>query len=277
MDSLPVKVHGQQEGSAYNGYYHAVCYHPLIFGSADIHALFGAVLREGQVHTSNGAAEELTRYIDWAETYLADKVTTRGDAGFPGDDLLVPLEERGRSYVFRFKKYEPLDVMAKVRLNHFLKDLRERPEEVREKEFHCYEMCYKAKEVTNFGAQTMHGELLGDLYRDRGNYEDMLGQFMSTLTPQLSSTTRSKSHYRGKEPKNRNKSRDAFATNQAILSMNVLAFNLLGTIAALHEHALRKSGRPRKYGRASNRINLSSVRQYYLKVPARVTLHARRV
>ena len=303
VDSLPVKVHGHQEGSAYNGYYHEVCYHPLIFGSADIHALFGAVLREGQVHTSNGAAEELTRYIDWAETYLADKVTTRGDAGFPGDDLLVPLEERGRSYVFRFKKYEPLDVMAKVRLNHFLKDLRERPEEVREKEFHCYEMCYKAKEwsrsrrvvmvivtpaegelfpryfflVTNFGAQTMHGELLVDLYRDRGNYEDMLGQFMSTLTPQLSSTTRSKSHYRGKEPKNRNKPRDAFATNQAILSMNVLAFNLLGTIAALHEHALRKSGRPRKYGRASNRINLSSVRQYYLKVPARVTLHARRV
>lgn len=100
---------------------------------------------------------------------------------------------------------------------------------------------------------------------------------MSTLTPQLSSTTRSKSHYRGKEPKQRYESRDVFATNQAILSMNVLAFNLLSTIADLHEHALRKPGRPRKYGRASNRINLSSVRQYYLKVPARVTLHARSV
>ncbi len=303
VDSLPVKVHGHQEGAAYNGYYNEVCYHPLIFGSADTRALFSAVLREGQVHTSNGAPEELTRYIDWVETYLADKVTVRGDAGFPGDDLLAPLEERGCPYVFRFKKYGPLAAKAQDRLNHYLKELRDRPDEVREKEFRCYEMRYQAEEwdrsrrvvmvivapaeddflpryfflVTNFSAQTMFGELLVDLYRDRGNYEDMLGQFMSTLTPQLSSTTRSKSHYRGKEPRQRYEPRDVFATNQAILSMNVLAFNLLGTIAALHERAHRRPGRPRKYGRASNRINLSSVRQYYLKVPARVTLHSRRV
>ncbi len=54
--------------------------------------------------------------------------------------------------------------------------------------------------VTTFSADTMHGELLVDLYRERGVYEQMIGQFKSTLTPQLSSTTRTKSHYRGKGP-----------------------------------------------------------------------------
>jgi hypothetical protein len=303
VDSLPVKVHGHQAGTAYNGYYREVCYHPLVFGSADIRTLFGSVLREGQVHTSKGAAEQLTTYIDWVETYLADHVTVRGDAGFPGDDLLVPLEERNRCYVFRFKKHSPLIGPAQDRLNHFLKDLRERPDEVQEEEFRCYEMRYQADEwnrsrrvvmvivapepgelipryfflVTNFSAGTMHGKLLVDLYRGRGNYEDLLGQFMSTLTPQLSSTTRSKSHYRGQAPQQRYGSRDAFATNQAILSLNVLAFNLMGTVGVLPERAHRRPGRPRKYGRSSTRITVDTVRRYYLKVPARVTRHARRV
>ncbi len=304
VDSLPVKVHGHQAGAAYNKHFHQVCYHPLIFGSADIRALFGAVLREGQVHTSNDAVVELTKHLDWVQTHLADKVTVRGDAGFPGDDLLTSIEERGIPYVFRFAEYSPLKGPAQDRVKHYLKDLHERPEEVREKEFRCYEMRYQAKEwthsrrvvmvivtpaggeldipryfflVTNYRADTMIGELLVDLYRERGIYEDMLGQLKSTLMPQLSSTTRPKTHYRGQEPKQRTASRDAFATNQAILSMNVLAFNLLGTIATLHECALRHTGRPRKYGRASNRINLESVRHYYLKVPARVTLHSRRV
>jgi hypothetical protein len=303
VDSFPVKVHGHQAGAAYNGYYHEVCYHPLVFGSADVGSLFGSVLREGNVHTSKGAVEQLTTYLDWVETYLADHVTLRGDAGFPGDDLLVPLEERHRCYVFRFKQYGPLTGPAQDRLNHFLKDLHERPDEVKEEEFRCYEMRYQADEwshsrrvvmvivapeaddlfpryfflVTNFSAATMHGKLLVDLYRDRGNYEDLLGQFMSTLAPQLSSTTRSKSHYRGQEPQQRYESRDAFATNQAILSLNVLAFNLLGTIAQLHQRAHRRPGRPRKYGRSSTRITVDTVRRLYLKVPARVSLHARRV
>ncbi len=112
VDSFPVKVHGHQADSAYNGYYHQRCYHPLLFGSADIHTLFGAVLRPGNVHTSNGAAEELTKYPGWVETRLADEIAVRGDAGFPGDDLLSLLEKRHCPYVFRFTRYKPLEVKA---------------------------------------------------------------------------------------------------------------------------------------------------------------------
>ena len=302
MDSIPVRVHGHQAGSDYNGYYRQLCYHPLVFGSAEIDALFGAVLREGQVHTSNGAIEALTRYLDWMQTYLADRVTLRGDAGFPSDDLLSVLEKRPCPYVCRFKEYPPLQRKVEPYLKDFQKVLRRSPEEVRQMEFRCYEMHYQGKEwkrprrvvlvivappegeldlpnyfflVTNYGAP-MSGELLVDLYRDRGNYEDMLGQLKSTLTPQLSSTTRRKSHYRGQEPKQRTQSRDAFATNQAILSLNVLAYNILGTVALLHEQAHQRPGRPKTYGRSSTRIKLSTARQYYMKVPARITLHARR-
>lgn len=303
VDSLPVKVHGHQADSAYNGYYHQRCYHPLLFGSADIHTLFGAVLRPGNVHTSNGAAEELTKYLDWVETRLADEIAVRGDAGFPGDDMLSLLEKRHCPYVFRFTRYKPLELKAQPYLARYQQDLREHPEEVRQEEFRCYEMHYKAKEwehsrrvvlvvvapqedelfarffflVTTFSADTMHGELLVDMYRERGVYEQMIGQFTSALTPQLSSTTRTKSHYRGQEPKQRYASRDAFAANQAILSLNVLASNLLGLVAVLHERAHRRPGRPRKYGRSSTRITLDTVRQCYLKLPARVTLHSRRV
>ena len=304
MDSIPLKVHGHQKGSAYNGHYHQRCCHPLVFGSADIGALFGAVLREGQVHTSKDAVKELTKYLDWAQTHLADKVTLRADAGFPGDGLLSAVEDRGCPYVCRFTKYEPLKGPAQDRIDHYLKDLSDRPE-TWEEEFRCYELRHKGQEwsrsrrvvlvvvrpprdellvdprhfflVTNFSASTMCGELLVDLYRERGSYEEMLGQLKSTLAPQLSSTTRSKTHYRGEEPKQRYVSRDAFATNQAILSLNLLAYNILGTVAQLHERAHKRPGRPRKHGRSTTRITLNTVRQYYMKVPARITLHARRV
>lgn len=303
VDSLPLEVHGHQEGSTYNGHYGLHCYHPLVFGSADIRALFGAVLRPGNVHTSNGAVEALTKYLDWVETYLADKITVRGDAGMPGDDLLSTLEQRHCPYVFRFIEYKPLRQLAHPLLTRYQQDLRQRPDEVRQEEFRCYEMRYKAEEwkhsrrvvliivapdqgemfarsfflVTNFSAATMIGQLLVDLYRERGAYEQMLGQLNSTLAPQLSSTVRPKSHYRGQEPQQRYASRDAFATNQAILSLNVLAYNLLGLVAVLHDRAHRRPGRPRKYGRPSTRIALDTVRQWYLKAPARVTLHSRRV
>lgn len=227
-DSLPLKVHGQQAGSAYNGYYHIRCYHPLIFGSAETGELFGAVLREGNLHTANGLDEALPTYLDWAQTYLADHITVRGDAGMPSDTLLTALEQRAPrpTYVFRFTSYPPLQAATRGLLARYQQDLRERPQEVREQEFRCHELRYQGHEwhhsrrvvmvivapedgqllprafflVTNFSAQTMSGALLVDLYRERGTYEQMLGQLKSTLTPQLSSSVRPKTHYRGQQP-----------------------------------------------------------------------------
>jgi len=52
MDCSESPVHGQQEGSAYNGHFECVCYHPLFlfnqFGDCE-----GATLRSGNVHSAD--------------------------------------------------------------------------------------------------------------------------------------------------------------------------------------------------------------------------------
>jgi len=304
IDSFPVRVHGHQEGSAYNAYYHSRCYHPLVFGSADTQEFFGAILREGQVHTADGLEEQLPVFLDWAHTHLADHITIRADAGFPSDALLTQLEayEPSPSYVFRIKSYTPLKEATKEIVAAYQEEFTKDPAALREEEFRCCELRYRGKEwsrqrrvvlvmlppesghlfvrffflITSF-PRSMTGALLMDLYRQRGTYEQMIGQFKSTLAPQLSSTGRSKQHYRGRVPTQRYPSRDAFATNQVILSLNLLAYNLLSLIAHLHERAHRRPGRPKVYGRSSPRITPKTVRQWYLKIAARVTLHGRRV
>ena len=116
------------------------------------------------------------------------------------------------------------------------------------------------------------------LYRQRGTYEQQLGDFMSTLAPHLSSTTRPKSHYRGDPPaRHRRTTRDAFDTNQSILSLNVLAHNVINMGRRIAERAQTRRGRPKTYGRSSPAMSLHTFREHYLKVPARITLHSRRV
>jgi len=52
MDSSESPVHGEQEGSAYNGHFRCCCYHPLFcfnqYGDCE-----GAMLRQGNVHSAD--------------------------------------------------------------------------------------------------------------------------------------------------------------------------------------------------------------------------------
>lgn len=297
IDSLPIPVHGHQDGAAYNGYYDTQCYHPLILGSADSGQLLGAILRPGHAGTADHAPEDLSRYLDWIQRHLSWMVTVRGDAGFPSDDMLCTLETRLRpvDYVFRVRAYPPLQQMAKPFVSYYLHQSGQSrtPDEI-----HAYELSYKAQDwkktrrvvllivppeegelfprtfflITSFGAGSMSGQDLLDLYRQRGTYEQQLGQFMSTLTPQLSSTTRTKRHYRGRVPQHRSVPRDAFATNQALLSLNLLAYNLLNLGAAIASRSTAQPG-----GRKKPTMTIDTFRQRYLKVSARITLHSRRV
>lgn len=305
IDSLPVAVHGQQAGSAYNGYFGMTCYHPLILGAAEHGELFGALLRPGNAHTAAGAVAALRDHLDWIEQHLAWEVTVRGDAGFPSDELLGTLEQRLRPvrYVFRLRNYGPLRQRARPYVERFLRELAAQPEAVRQEPFRAYEMSYQAKEwkrprrvvliivppqegellprsfylITDFSAAILPAAKLLKMYRQRGTYEQQLGDFMHTLAPHLSSTTRPKSHYRGQPVGLRQTPRDAFATNQALLSLHVLAHNLLNLGRRLAERAQARRGRPKTYGRSSPAMSLRTFRERYLKVPARITLHSRQV
>jgi hypothetical protein len=61
MDSTEIRVHGQQEQSAYNGHFESICYHPLLLFNGDGDCL-AAQLRPGNVHSAEGWVAELRRH-----------------------------------------------------------------------------------------------------------------------------------------------------------------------------------------------------------------------
>ena len=63
MDSSESPVHGQQEGSAYNGHFETVCYHPLFLFNDDGDCL-AAKLRPGNVSSANDWDELLVPEIE---------------------------------------------------------------------------------------------------------------------------------------------------------------------------------------------------------------------
>ena len=103
IDSLPVEVHGEQPGSAWNGYYHRRVYHPIVASAGEMGDILDLRLREGQVHTADGGLEFVLEVLERAEGRLCGKPSVRFDAGYPGELLMAALEERGTHYVARVR------------------------------------------------------------------------------------------------------------------------------------------------------------------------------
>jgi hypothetical protein len=59
IDSTDDPTHGQQEGSAYHGYYQQYMYHPLLIFDGDTDQLITALLRPGTAHASRGVISVL--------------------------------------------------------------------------------------------------------------------------------------------------------------------------------------------------------------------------
>jgi len=101
IDSSESPVHGSQEGSAYNGFFESTCYHPLFcfnnYGDCE-----GAVLRPGNVHSTDGWKEFLSPIVDWYKE-MEKKLYLRGDAAFAIPDVYEYLEDKGILYAIRLK------------------------------------------------------------------------------------------------------------------------------------------------------------------------------
>src|SRR5215471_508188 len=80
MDSTEIPVYGEQEHSAYNGYFESVCYHPLLLFDGEGDCL-GAKLRAGNVHSAEEWEEVLLPEVE-RQRGLGKQVVFRGDAGF---------------------------------------------------------------------------------------------------------------------------------------------------------------------------------------------------
>jgi len=99
MDSTEIRVHGQQEQSAYNGHFASTCYHPLLLFNREGDCL-AAKLRPGNVHSAEGWAELLLPEIE-RQQRLGREVVFRADAAFAKPELYAALEERNVKYAIR--------------------------------------------------------------------------------------------------------------------------------------------------------------------------------
>jgi hypothetical protein len=284
VDSLPVEVHGEQPGSAYNGHYHSRIYHPLMALLGESGDIVGVQLREGQVHTANGALAFIEPLLEQVEKHVSQEVALRMDAGFPEDTLLSRLEQRGTKYVVRVRNTSVLKNEAAVPRFEQLGLPRGEPQTF------FYEWQYQAQGwsrarravlvlqqvegelfpnafwlVTNWTAEQMPAQDLLEHYRQRGTAEAHMGEWMDVLAPALSSAPRPKRHYRGQVPVERTVSVDSFAHNQVRLLLNALAYNLINAARTLLEDSTGEGW------------SLLRVRQRVLKVAARLLVHSRQI
>jgi hypothetical protein len=283
VDGLPVEVHGHQPGSAYNGHYHSRIYHPIVASLAETGDLVDLRLREGNVHSAEGALEFVLSVVERVEKDLCQVASVRMDAGFPEEKLLAGLEGRSTPYVARVRNNAVLDRMAEP---YLVRPVGRPPKEPRT---WFREMSYQAESwsrprrvvlvvmerqgelflhhfwlITDWSAEQMPAEALLELYRERGTAEGYYGELKSVLDPALSSSPRQKSHYRGEVPEKRTAPGDAFAQNEVVLLLNALAYNLSHAARVLMEAA------------SGEGWSLLRLRERVLRVAARLLVHGRR-
>ena len=291
IDSLPVEVHGEQPGSAWNGYYRRRVYHPIVAAAGETGDILDLRLREGQVHTADGGLEFVLEVLERAERHLCGNAAVRFDAGYPGEPLMAALEERGTHYVARVRNNAVLKRLALPAMDAVVWDALnngapaggEPRTWVRESSYRAGSWSRSRRVVqvvverpgeliprcfwllTSMSSEEMSGEDLLALYRKRGKAEGHLGELMSVVAPALSSTSRRKSHYRGREIGNREKGVDPFACNQVRLLLAGFGYQIMHVQRALLE---RMTGTGWNLRRLADRV---------LRAPARFTVSGRRI
>jgi len=114
LDSSQSPVHGQQEGSAYNGHFGCDCYHPLFCFNQE-GDLEGAMLREGNVHS----AQNWRRLLEPIVTRYRERSIRRffrADAAFARPGVYEFLEAERFAYAIRL----PANEVLQRRIAHLL-------------------------------------------------------------------------------------------------------------------------------------------------------------
>lgn len=287
VDSTPIRVHGHQPGSEYNGHYGMRCYHPIITMLAQSGHVLAGELRPGKVHTAHGVGQHLLPVIRRIRDCGGRVEAVRGDAGFPENRLLSSLEKEKVDYVFRIKSNAVLQRQA---VPHLRRPPGRPPRQPR---VWFHELSYAARKwsrqrrvvlvvlerpgelfldrfflVTSYAAEKVDGPALLEFYRQRGTMEQHLGEIKSVLHPTLSCTSRPKSHVRGKRPRKRLPPGDGEKANAATFLLYLLAYNLANTARNLVSRPSREKGRPA--------LSLERTRHLLLRVAARLTVSGRR-
>lgn len=99
LDSTDDPTHGEQEGSAYHGYFRQAMYHPLLVFDGSTGQFITAILRPGNAHAGAGALAILKRVVArlrsrWPEV----TIELRADAGFAKPEIYAFCEQDGIAY-----------------------------------------------------------------------------------------------------------------------------------------------------------------------------------
>jgi hypothetical protein len=107
LDSSESPVYGEQEGSAYNGYFGCDCYHPL-FCFNQFGDLERALLRNGNVHSAQDWRSVLEPVVARYRDRSLEKFF-RADAAFANPDVYAFLEKELFGYAIRIPANEVLE------------------------------------------------------------------------------------------------------------------------------------------------------------------------
>jgi len=111
MDSSVSPTYGNQEGSAYNGFFGCACYHPL-FCFNQFGDLERALLRNGNVHSADDWRSLLEPIVNLYQAYGILRFF-RGDAAFADPNIYRYLEAEHYFYAIRLKGNQILDDKVK--------------------------------------------------------------------------------------------------------------------------------------------------------------------
>jgi DDE family transposase len=131
-DSTDDPTHGEQEGSAYHGYYRQHQYHPLLLFDGDTDQLITAVLRSGTAHASHGIVAILKRVVRAIrQRWPKVPIEFRGDSGFAIPELYDYLEDEQITYTIGLVSNARLDTLAAPLLGEAQQRYAETGEKVR--------------------------------------------------------------------------------------------------------------------------------------------------
>jgi len=248
VDSFPQQIYGNQAGGAYHGYYQKKIYHPLVAGFAPEgnydakragEGFVHAILRGGKKDSATGAVRFIRSAVDKCRG-LARRLDVRFDAAFTEGPIMDALTDDGIRFLGRLANNPALDRLARP---YLFRPIGRPPKEGYEftvelgpyrasSEKHAWKHTQRlilvvsdlpdARTgqlnllphyfflVTNWAEHEMSADDLLVHYRDRGTFEDRIGEFQGHVQPLLSSPD--------------------FETNEAAFLLALLSFNLVSIL-----------------------------------------------
>jgi len=260
LDSSVSETYGQQEGTAYNGHFGCMCYHPL-FCFNQFGDLERALLREGNVSSADDWRSVLAPIVGRYRN-LNIRRFFRGDAAFARPELYEYLEAEGYLYAIRLP--------ANAVLHREIEPLLTRPvgRPSNKPVVWCHDFRYQA------GSWDKPRRVVAKIEWHKGELFARVGFIVTNLRRP---SRRVVKFYNGrgtaeqwiKEGKNALKwtklSCHDFVDNQVRLQLFALAYNL--------GNFLRRLALPRSVKHWS----LTTLREKLIKIGAKVVTHARYV